>query len=144
MAAELVPASTSNRLRARSPSFAPAGQSMQMIVGASAATDATILTAASSLYLEHGLRRVYYSAFSPIPDLWRIYYANIFNPARVNARSMRAELPKMYWKNLPEAGLVERLLRGAPVRARRMVAGESTAATEPALRPRRAGQKNRP
>jgi putative DNA modification/repair radical SAM protein len=48
--------------------FAPAGQSTQMIVGATDAPDATILEQASSLYSEHRLRRVYYSAFSPIPD----------------------------------------------------------------------------
>lgn len=48
--------------------FAPAGQSTQMIVGATAATDADILTQADSLYQRHRLRRVYYSAFSPIPD----------------------------------------------------------------------------
>jgi putative DNA modification/repair radical SAM protein len=52
----------------RAPAFAPAGQSTQMIVGATSATDATILTAASSLYRVQRLRRVYYSAFSPIPD----------------------------------------------------------------------------
>jgi putative DNA modification/repair radical SAM protein len=52
----------------RAPRFAPAGQSTQMIVGATAATDATILTSAAHLYRDQGLRRVYYSAFSPIPD----------------------------------------------------------------------------
>ncbi|TPG15474.1 putative DNA modification/repair radical SAM protein [Sphingomonas oligophenolica] len=50
------------------PTFAPAGQSTQMIVGADAATDRDIVTRASSLYDRFGLRRVYYSAFSPIPD----------------------------------------------------------------------------
>ncbi|MDF7775432.1 putative DNA modification/repair radical SAM protein [Sphingomonas sp. AOB5] len=50
------------------PSFAPAGQSTQMIVGADAATDRDIVTRAASLYDRHALRRVYYSAFSPIPD----------------------------------------------------------------------------
>lgn len=50
------------------PRFAPAGQSTQMIVGADAATDGDIVTKASSLYDRFGLRRVYYSAFSPIPD----------------------------------------------------------------------------
>ncbi|AKM09743.1 putative DNA modification/repair radical SAM protein [Croceicoccus naphthovorans] len=50
------------------PRFAPAGQSTQMIVGADAASDADIVTRASSLYTRHRLRRVYYSAFSPIPD----------------------------------------------------------------------------
>jgi putative DNA modification/repair radical SAM protein len=50
------------------PAFAPAGQSTQMIVGATDASDATILHQASSLYVRQKLRRVYYSAFSPIPD----------------------------------------------------------------------------
>ncbi len=50
------------------PRFAPAGQSTQMIVGADAATDGDIVKKASSLYDRFGLRRVYYSAFSPIPD----------------------------------------------------------------------------
>ena len=50
------------------PRFAPAGQSTQMIVGADAATDSDIVRRASGLYDRFGLRRVYYSAFSPIPD----------------------------------------------------------------------------
>ncbi|MBA3830346.1 MAG: putative DNA modification/repair radical SAM protein [Chthoniobacterales bacterium] len=52
----------------KAPAFAPAGQSTQMIVGATDASDATILRQASSLYARQKLRRVYYSAFSPIPD----------------------------------------------------------------------------
>jgi len=50
------------------PRFAPAGQSTQMIVGADAAHDGDIVRRASGLYAGFGLRRVYYSAFSPIPD----------------------------------------------------------------------------
>ncbi|HWC56179.1 MAG TPA: putative DNA modification/repair radical SAM protein [Sphingomicrobium sp.] len=50
------------------PKFAPAGQSTQMIVGADNASDADIVGKASTLYDRFGLRRVYYSAFSPIPD----------------------------------------------------------------------------
>jgi putative DNA modification/repair radical SAM protein len=53
---------------AHAPRFAPGGQSTQMIVGATDASDDVILNKASSLYKEAGLRRVYYSAFSPIPD----------------------------------------------------------------------------
>ncbi len=49
------------------PRFAPAGQTTQMIVGATPASDADILSKASRLYDQHQLRRVYYSAFSPIP-----------------------------------------------------------------------------
>lgn len=51
--------------------FSPAGQSTQMIVGATPTPDRTILELSSSLYREHKLRRVYYSAFSPIPDASR-------------------------------------------------------------------------
>jgi putative DNA modification/repair radical SAM protein len=50
------------------PVFAPAGQSTQMIVGADGASDCDIVAKASTLYDRFALRRVYYSAFSPIPD----------------------------------------------------------------------------
>jgi putative DNA modification/repair radical SAM protein len=50
------------------PNFAPAGQSTQMIVGADSANDSDIVVRASQLYDRFALRRVYYSAFSPIPD----------------------------------------------------------------------------
>jgi putative DNA modification/repair radical SAM protein len=48
--------------------FSPAGQSTQLIVGADATNDADVLTTSSTLYGRYGLRRVYYSAFSPIPE----------------------------------------------------------------------------
>lgn len=54
--------------KARPPRFAPAGQSTQMIVGADGARDDDILASATSLYSGYRLRRVYYSAYSPIPD----------------------------------------------------------------------------
>lgn len=50
------------------PAFAPAGQSTQLIVGADAANDRDILSASKTLYASYGLKRVFYSAFSPIPD----------------------------------------------------------------------------
>src|SRR4051812_18180861 len=53
------------------PRFAPAGQSTQMIVGADSATDRTILNTSANLYGSYNLKRVYYSAFSPIPDASR-------------------------------------------------------------------------
>jgi putative DNA modification/repair radical SAM protein len=52
---------------ARPPRFAPAGQSTQLIVGAGGDSDAEILATSSKLYRDHALRRVYYSAYSPIP-----------------------------------------------------------------------------
>ncbi|MCE3270018.1 MAG: biotin synthase [Ramlibacter sp.] len=54
--------------RAKAKSFAAAGQSTQMIVGADATDDATILATSAQLYGAYRLKRVYYSAFSPIPD----------------------------------------------------------------------------
>jgi len=50
------------------PSFAPAGQSTQMIIGADATNDTRVLREATDLYRTYRLKRVYYSAFSPIPD----------------------------------------------------------------------------
>ena len=57
--------------RATAPRFAPAGQSTQMIVGADATDDRTILATSAALYGSYGLKRVYFSAFSPIPDAAR-------------------------------------------------------------------------
>lgn len=56
------------RDRIKPPKFAPGGQSTQLIVGADGAPDTEILDRSASLYGGYGLRRVYYSAFSPIPD----------------------------------------------------------------------------
>ncbi|MBB1178406.1 putative DNA modification/repair radical SAM protein [Pseudomonas sp. FW305-3-2-15-E-TSA4] len=56
------------RDKIKPPRFAPGGQSTQLIVGADGAPDTEILDRSASLYGGYGLRRVYYSAFSPIPD----------------------------------------------------------------------------
>lgn len=53
-------------------------------------------------------------------DLWRTYYAHIFNPARLNPRMMQQEMPQRYWKHLPEAQLLPGLIQGAGVRVREM------------------------
>jgi len=68
MKASIIEAVDAARRFKSAPTFAPAGQSTQMIVGADAASDAEIVGKASTLYDRYGLRRVYYSAFSPIPD----------------------------------------------------------------------------
>jgi len=57
-------------------------------------------------------------------DLWRTYYASIFNPARLNPRQMRQEMPKRYWRNLPEAALIPKLMETAQERAAAMVAAQ--------------------
>ena len=57
-----------SRADKKAPRFAPAGQSTQLIVGADESSDRSILDLSTNLYGNYGLRRVYYSAFSPIPD----------------------------------------------------------------------------
>lgn len=72
-------------------------------------------------------------AFRPPPDatedLWRTYFANIFNPARLMVSAMTSEMPRKYWKNLPEAALIPDLIRQAPERARAMQAAAPTVPT---------------
>jgi DNA polymerase len=60
-------------------------------------------------------------------DLWRTYYAHIFNPARLNPRMMRQEMPQRYWKHLPEAHLLPALIQGAGARVRDMAEREYVA-----------------
>ena len=53
--------------------------------------------------------------------LWLTYYQHIFNPARLKLKMMQKEMPKRYWKNLPEAQLITELAAGATERSTRMV-----------------------
>jgi DNA polymerase len=57
----------------------------------------------------------------PIEETWKTYYASIFNPARVKVKAMTKEMPKKYWKNMPETALVSELIAGAQAREARMV-----------------------
>jgi putative DNA modification/repair radical SAM protein len=68
MKASIIEGGDASKRFKSAPKFAPAGQSTQMIVGADSANDSDIVAKASTLYDRFSLRRVYYSAFSPIPD----------------------------------------------------------------------------
>ena len=57
----------------------------------------------------------------PIEDVWKTYYASIFNPARVKVGAMLKEMPRKYWKNMPETALVPELLASAQARESRMI-----------------------
>ena len=59
-------------------------------------------------------------------NLWKTYYANIFNPARLKLNSMRSEMPKKYWHNLPEAVLIKDLVSNAGHRVDEMRASQPT------------------
>lgn len=60
-----------------------------------------------------------------IEDFWRTYYASTFNPARLRTRMMQSEMPKRYWKNLPEASLIPGLVASAATRTEVMVSEPS-------------------
>jgi DNA polymerase len=62
----------------------------------------------------------------PVEETWRTYYASIFNPARVKVKAMTKEMPKKYWKNMPETALVGELIKGAQAREARMVESSRT------------------
>jgi probable DNA metabolism protein len=74
------------------------------------------------LRFTEGVSRSQAPAGDGLEDMWRTYYANIFNPARLNGRAMRAEMPRKYWHNLPEAALIADLRAAAPARVREMLA----------------------
>jgi DNA polymerase len=80
-----------------------------------------------------GAARVDAPADDASETLWRAYYANIFNPARLNTRMMRQEMPQKYWKHLPETALLPSLVRDAGARMRDMAARAAEPARKPAL-----------
>ena len=59
-------------------------------------------------------------------ELWRVYYRNIFNPARLKISAMQAEMPKKYWRNLPEAELIADLVANAERRKQEMITAAPT------------------
>jgi probable DNA metabolism protein len=70
-----------------------------------------------------------------LDDLWRTYYRSIFNPARLKVSAMQSEMPKKYWKNLPEASLISELISESTGRVEKML---GTPALPPKPAPRNA------
>jgi probable DNA metabolism protein len=60
-----------------------------------------------------------------IEEFWKAYYASTFNPARLKTRAMQSEMPRRYWKNLPEAGMIPELVAQSVVRTEAMVAASA-------------------
>ncbi|MBN8969913.1 MAG: UdgX family uracil-DNA binding protein [Rhizobiales bacterium] len=63
----------------------------------------------------------------PLEETWRTYYASIFNPARLKVKAMRTEMPKKYWRNLPEASMIDPLIAAAARTTQVMIAREAPA-----------------
>ncbi|MGZ9811149.1 UdgX family uracil-DNA binding protein [Pseudoroseicyclus sp. H15] len=102
--------------------------------------DWAIFTPELSAHFENGALRFAEGAPRPeLPEdaadeLWGTYFRNIFNPARLKVKAMTSEMPKKYWKNLPEARHIPELIATAEARARQM------AAAAPTLPPARAAR----
>ena len=60
-------------------------------------------------------------AGDPVEEVWKTYYASIFNPARLKVGAMLKEMPRKYWKNMPETALVPELIAAAQARESGMV-----------------------
>jgi probable DNA metabolism protein len=73
-----------------------------------------------------------------LEDFWRTYYASIFNPARLKVSAMQSEMPKRYWRNLPEARLISELIASAGERTAAMVAQAPTPTSRHAAKATRA------
>ena len=68
-----------------------------------------------------GARREDVPTSDRLEDLWRSYYASIFNPARLKVKAMQSQMPKKYWHNLPEADLIAPLIESAQRRTQEMI-----------------------
>ena len=56
-----------------------------------------------------------------IEKYWLTYYANIFNPARIKTNAMLNQMPKKYWKNMPETTLIDDMIKQSDARVRQMI-----------------------
>jgi DNA polymerase len=88
----------------------------------------------SELFFTPGVSRSDAPGDDALDDLWRSYYRSIFNPARLKIGAMQSEMPKKYWRNLPEAPLIAELIAGSSERVESMLHAE--------LRPAKPAPKN--
>jgi uracil-DNA glycosylase len=75
-----------------------------------------------ALSFSAGVNRESAPSDDALDDLWRSYYRSIFNPARLKINAMQSEMPKKYWKNLPEAQVIEELIADSQQRTAGMLA----------------------
>lgn len=76
----------------------------------------------SKLRLGPGVPEDPHEGRDELESLWKTYYANIFNPARIKVGAMLKEMPRRYWSTMPETQLIDELLQGAPESVLKMMA----------------------
>lgn len=75
----------------------------------------------SKIHFSEGVDPSLAPGHDELDDLWRTYYRSIFNPARLKTRAMQAEMPRKYWKNLPEADLIPELIASSERQTEEMI-----------------------
>ena len=90
--------------------------------------DASAHWDAETLTFGPGVARSEAPSGDTLEDLWRGYYASIFNPARVKVKAMKAEMPVRHWATLPEAQIIPNLLATADSRVTEMATSQKTSA----------------
>ncbi len=99
----------------------------------------SILTPRQSVHWDPQTRRLAWSEGVPreaaplddeLEELWRSYYKSIFNPARLNPKAMRSEMPVRYWQNMPEVQLLPQLMTAAAMRTETMIKSQKTGTAE--------------
>lgn len=93
---------------------------------ASARWDGRVLSYGPGAERDEALRRT--PDGDELEELWRSYYRSIFNPARLKLRAMQAEMPRKFWSTLPEAQIIDGLIREAPRRVQKMIESQSVTA----------------
>ena len=83
--------------------------------------DESVVWDQKSLNYGDGVPRSAAPDFDELEELWKTYYANIFNPARVKIKMMKSEMPVRHWPTLPEAEIIADLLTAAPTRVEEMI-----------------------
>ena len=74
-----------------------------------------------ALHFDRGATRADIPDDDALAEYWRTYYRSIFNPARLKIGAMTSEMPRKYWRNLPEAAEIPDLIRTAAARTETMV-----------------------
>ncbi|MEP4077981.1 TIGR03915 family putative DNA repair protein [Haloferula sp.] len=78
------------------------------------------------VYFSEGVDKSKAAGSDAFDDLWRTYYRSIFNPARLKVKAMQSEMPKKYWKNLPEAEVIRELITSSSDTTKEMLEAPSS------------------
>ncbi len=82
----------------------------------------------TTLHWGVGLPQHRFTIKDDFDEMWKSYYASIFNPARIKIQAMQKEMPKKYWQSLPEAEIIRELVRKAPSRLQEMAKNQNVQA----------------